>query len=238
VERINRALLERSGKGLNFGIAVHAGDVIYGNLAADTLIDPTIIGINVNKTARLEELTKHPKVAALAGPNAILLSEQLAFYAGNFIQSEHLIPIPLLEMGVTLRDFPEEKMVLALPTRFIPEYLGQAEQAIRDKRQELGPVPERMTLNEHHGVSYFYEAQGSGANTSWRAMIDVSQVPSITVSHYATHFLEDLELDITYADDQWLIISTAPSPGEYDEVEMESRIIRIIDGLEAAQIGG
>jgi hypothetical protein len=48
------------------------------------------------------------------------------------------------------------------------------------------------------------------------------------------HALDDLEYEINYMDGQWLIISTAPSPGEYDEVEMESRIVTIIDALKAA----
>ena len=238
VERINRTLKEDAGKGLNFGIAVHAGEVIYGNLAADTLIDPTIIGIAVNKTARLEELTKQPRIAELAGPNAILLSEQIAFYAANFIKGKHLIPLPLTEMGLTLRDFPEETMVYALPARHIAKYVAQAEQKISDKRQGLVLVPERMSANRHQGVPYFYESQGTGANTSWRAMIDVSLLRPKTVTHYAQHALDDLEYEINYMDGQWLIISTAPSPGEYDEVEMESRILRIIDGLEAASGGG
>ncbi|MEE8434980.1 MAG: adenylate/guanylate cyclase domain-containing protein [bacterium] len=234
VERINRTLVEKSGKALNFGIAVHAGEVIYGNLAADTLIDPTIIGIHVNKTARLEELTKQPRIAELVGPNAILLSEQIAFYAANFIRGQHLIPLPLAEMGLTLRDFPQEKMVHALPARHIAEYLAQAEQKISDQRQGLVLAPERMPANRHQGVPYFYESQGTGANTSWRAMIDVSLLPPKTVTHYAMHALDDLEYEINYMDGQWLIISTAPSPGEYDEVEMESRIVTIIDALKAA----
>jgi len=55
--RASRALAERD-PGLRFGVALHAGDVAYGNIGGRTRLDFTVIGPAVNHTSRLLELTK------------------------------------------------------------------------------------------------------------------------------------------------------------------------------------
>jgi adenylate cyclase len=75
------ALNERNGEAgrapLNYGIGVHAGDVMYGNIGSRTRLDFTVIGPAVNLASRLESLTKQLG-------RKVLLSRAFA----NFVKSD------------------------------------------------------------------------------------------------------------------------------------------------------
>jgi len=43
---------------IDYGLALHVGDVIYGNIGSDTRLDFTVIGPAVNLTARIESLCR------------------------------------------------------------------------------------------------------------------------------------------------------------------------------------
>lgn len=64
------------GETIDFGIALHAGDVMYGNIGTAKRLDFTVIGPAVNQTARLESLG-----AALGEP--IVVSAEIARAVGN-----------------------------------------------------------------------------------------------------------------------------------------------------------
>lgn len=55
---LNEKYLEAGHSPLNYGVGVHVGDVMYGNIGSRTRLDFTVIGPAVNMAARLESLTK------------------------------------------------------------------------------------------------------------------------------------------------------------------------------------
>lgn len=89
---------------LNFGIAIHYGDVVVGNLSSDHCIDYTVIGSNVNLVARLEELTKNPAIVGLTGTNGLVLSPEASANLQHF-HGLTTTNIALEEMGIAVRSF-------------------------------------------------------------------------------------------------------------------------------------
>lgn len=62
---------------LNYGIGVHVGDVMYGNIGSSTRLDFTVIGPAVNMASRLEALTKQlGKTVLLSRDFADLIGRQ------------------------------------------------------------------------------------------------------------------------------------------------------------------
>ncbi len=83
---------------LRFGLALHLGDVSYGNIGAPHRLDFTVIGPAVNFASRLEEQSK------LTG-YPVLISRELAAASGETLQS-----IGLLQ----LRDIAEKQEVFTI----------------------------------------------------------------------------------------------------------------------------
>ncbi|HLI10113.1 MAG TPA: adenylate/guanylate cyclase domain-containing protein [Alphaproteobacteria bacterium] len=58
VRRLNAARAANGLRQIRFGIALHIGDVAYGNIGAPDRLDFTVIGPAVNKVVRIEALSK------------------------------------------------------------------------------------------------------------------------------------------------------------------------------------
>ena len=231
IEEINRQLVSQGHEPLNFGIAVHAGNAIYGNLASNTLIDPTIIGLNVNKTARMEELTKIPGIREIVGINAIILSEEIVEYGSSFLDPAELITLDLVQLQVQVRDFEDVQRLYALPREVAARYAEKTRTLIETQRNLRPSALSPMDANSYNGVSYYYDMQGFGPNTSWTIIIDAGAFPARAINSYAIEMLQDLNYQLNRADGQWIILNTANHPGEYDEDDVESLIVKIIGEL-------
>jgi len=232
VERVNQNLASAAAAPLNFGVAAHCGDVIYGNLASETLIDPTVIGVNVNRTARMEELTKSPGVRERVGSNAIVLSEEFCWQlrkAGRNVSG--MLTLELRELGVTLRDFPAVERVYALPRQAALGLGVWAHERIRTARMARAPRLHQSEYSRHKNVEYYYEMYGSGPNVVWSMFINVSAYPVERVREILQTHFDQLKFAISAGAERWLTLSTDDQPGEYDETDVEASIIALIERL-------
>jgi adenylate cyclase len=73
---------------LNYGVGVHVGDVMYGNIGSGTRLDFTVIGPAVNMASRLETLTKQLG-------RTVLLSRSFADFVENDFDLERLGEYPV-----------------------------------------------------------------------------------------------------------------------------------------------
>ncbi|WP_424630379.1 adenylate/guanylate cyclase domain-containing protein [Bradyrhizobium sp. SYSU BS000235] len=73
---------------LNYGIGVHVGDVMYGNIGSRERLDFTVIGPAVNMASRLEGLTKQLG-------KTVLLSRAFADFVGNDFVLERVGEYPV-----------------------------------------------------------------------------------------------------------------------------------------------
>lgn len=234
VGRVNRTLRRSGAAPLNFGVAVHSGDVIYGNLASETLIDPTVIGVNVNRTARMEELTKSPVVRERVGANAIILSEEFCWQlrrAGLSLPDLRTLELPAIQLS--LRDFPAVERVHALSYDAALELGVWARERIRGARLGRAPRLHQAEYSRHKDVEYYTEMYGSGPNVVWSMFVNVSPYPVERVREILRAHFGHLSHTISPGGERWLALSTENEPGEYDETDVDAWIIELIERLTA-----
>ena len=73
---------------LNYGIGVHVGDVMYGNIGSRTRLDFTVIGPAVNMASRIETLTKQVG-------RTVLLSRAFADFVDSDVDLERVGEYPV-----------------------------------------------------------------------------------------------------------------------------------------------
>jgi adenylate cyclase len=89
---LNISNVESGHDALGYGIGVHVGDVMYGNIGSKRRLDFTVIGPAVNVASRLESLTKEIK-------RPVLLSRAFVEMAGCAAMLENLGSYPLRGLG-------------------------------------------------------------------------------------------------------------------------------------------
>jgi len=100
MEDLNHVRHERNEPPLGYGIALHIGDVLYGNIGIPERLDFTVIGPAVNEAARLEALCK-----TMHKP--VLISAELA----------RLLPDKLISLGFhVLRGVRDPHEIFTLPS--------------------------------------------------------------------------------------------------------------------------
>lgn len=103
IDALNESGELRVHEKLRYGIGVHVGDVMYGNIGSRKRLDFTVIGPVVNIASRLEELTKEVH-------RPVLLSSAFVELARGVETMDHLGSFPLRGLG-------HEIEVYALPER-------------------------------------------------------------------------------------------------------------------------
>lgn len=102
----NEKKIKMNEKPINFGIAIHYGESIVGNLSSSECIDYTVVGPNVNKTARMEELTKKEKIKEIVEENGVLISLE-ARDALRYFDKSSIRVLNIKDQGLSIRSFED-----------------------------------------------------------------------------------------------------------------------------------
>ena len=85
-DELEKKLTERFGKSISFGIGVHCGNAVVGNIGCEHRMDYTAIGDTVNTAARLE---------SNAGRGQILISQEVYDVVKDRVNVTDIGVIPL-----------------------------------------------------------------------------------------------------------------------------------------------
>ena len=98
VRQLEERNSERLGKNLpslGYGIALHLGEVVYGNIGALNRLDFTVIGPAVNHTARIEQLCRTMERPVLLSATVAEAADEavtsLGFHALRGVREPHEI---------------------------------------------------------------------------------------------------------------------------------------------------
>jgi adenylate cyclase len=107
----NQQAAEQGAKAIGFGIGMHIGNLMYGNIGTPGRLDFTVIGSAVNEASRIEGMCK-------ALDQNILLSAEFARH----------FPTRLVSLGRhTLRGVSTPQELFTLPSATHPDVTGEAQ---------------------------------------------------------------------------------------------------------------
>ena len=105
MKELNAKRIERGSFELGFGVALHVGDVMYGNIGTATRLDFTVIGPAVNVASRMQTLTKELR-------RQVLLSAPFAFMCGcsaEFLTTLGRFPLRGVDEPIEVFGLSEER---------------------------------------------------------------------------------------------------------------------------------
>jgi adenylate cyclase len=106
IELLNDKLAEDGRPSLRYGVGVHVGDVMYGNIGSRKRLDFTAIGPAVNVASRLEDLTKIIKRPVLLSSDFVDLLGPSSKFDALGSHALRGLEAPVTVFGLTHPDRP------------------------------------------------------------------------------------------------------------------------------------
>lgn len=107
---LEKQLEEKFGKIIRFGVGIHTGPAIVGNIGADFRMDYTAIGDTVNTAARIESVSK---------PGQILISSAIYEKVKDFVEVTDIGQIEVKGKSIKLQVYQVDKLLIEKATEFV-----------------------------------------------------------------------------------------------------------------------
>jgi adenylate cyclase len=95
---LNKVIIARIGRGIQFGIGIHTGNAIVGNIGSLGRMDYTAIGDTVNVAARLESNAKPGQVLISSETYELVRDYVNAEFIGNLTVKGRINGVPTYEV--------------------------------------------------------------------------------------------------------------------------------------------
>ncbi len=117
-------------KKINRFLIMTVGSALVGNIGGSkSAREITAMGTCVNKSARMDELTKSPQLKGKISANGIILDHQAFFIAMEFLNPDDFSSISLTDLNLKVRDFEEDDSIWFL--EFSPVLKVKLEMALK-----------------------------------------------------------------------------------------------------------
>ncbi|MDE1463443.1 adenylate/guanylate cyclase domain-containing protein [Spartinivicinus poritis] len=114
IQTLNAELVKKGQPIIEFGVGLHQGEVIYGNVGSSSRLDFTVMGPAVNRTARIEELTQMVGTNLLMSDEFASLINHPVHFVGKYPVKGVAEPLAVYRLEQSTADFTINHLEVAL----------------------------------------------------------------------------------------------------------------------------
>ena len=120
-------------------ILISSGDALVGNFGnMDSSLEITALGPPVNLLSRIDELTKTEVMSKLLDHGDLLIDQKAHDELKVIRCPIHLEPIDLESIGLSIRDFPDEKYLYRIsPTEQNLDFITQMNESLNASYEKI-----------------------------------------------------------------------------------------------------
>ena len=144
-EELENMCRKKYGKDVTFGIGVHCGEAVVGNIGSRSRMDYTAIGDTVNTTSRLEGAAKSGQILVSSAVLSRLGNRIASEFAGEYTLKGKKNPVPAYEL-TGINDVHEEFKRSKSKIEIIGEKVAEIKELHDNTANEISKIGENTVI--------------------------------------------------------------------------------------------